>query len=445
MGNKLEVRELEVRCERLEVRRWKLDVTALPSSHIKRYLIYILTSSFYFLASLFTQAQTLQDYQRIAAEQNPGLQAKYKAFEAAMERVPQVNGLPDPTFSFGYFISPVETRVGPQQARFSLTQMFPWFGTLKASGDVAALNAEAQYQVFLDAKNKLYYEVAAAYYPLYELEKWIDIERENREILESFKTITTSKFENNEGTLVDVLLVDLMLKEAQTNLEILRKKKQPLVTTFNNLLNRDERAEVVVADTLMVSEIAIDIDSLLANNPILDELDIRLEASKKQEVLAEKQGLPKLGVGLDYVIVSERTDMAVADNGQNALMPMVTVGLPIFRGKYKAAEREAQLMQENYTLQKEDRINQLVSFFEMADFEREKQLDLLSLYSEQIAETQQVLNLLLSAYGNSGKEFEEVLRIEQQFLKYKKMEATAIMNYQMAVAKLNYLTAKWTN
>jgi outer membrane protein, heavy metal efflux system len=91
-------------------------------------------------------AQTLDDYFKIAAENNPGLQAVYKEYEAALQKVPQVSTLPDPVFSFGYFISPVETRVGPQQAKFSLTQMFPWFGTLKAQGDAAALMAEAKYQ-----------------------------------------------------------------------------------------------------------------------------------------------------------------------------------------------------------------------------------------------------------------------------------------------------------
>lgn len=405
---------------------------------MKKYLIIVMTLSVVLPGS----AQTLEEYFQIAAENNPGLEAKYKAFEAALERIPQANSLQDPTFSFGYFISPVETRVGPQRARFSLTQMFPWFGTLKSSGDVAALNAEAQYQVFLDARNKLYYQVAAAYYPLYELDKWIELESENTEILESYKTIATTRFENDQGTLVDVLRVDIMLKDALTNLEILRKKKQPLVTSFNKLLNREEYADVVVTDSLMVTDLAINRDSLLANNPVLDELEIRLEASKKQEVLAEKQGLPKLGVGLDYVIVSERTDMSVPDNGQNALMPMVTVGIPIFRGKYKSARKEAQLMQDSYSLQKEDRINQLISGYEMADFDRVKQIELLQLYDEQIAETQQVLNLLLSAYGNSGKEFEEVLRTQQQLLKYKKMKATAMMDYHVAVAKLNYLTAK---
>jgi cobalt-zinc-cadmium efflux system outer membrane protein len=402
-----------------------------------RYILLI-----FILLSSGVSAQTLEDYFQIAAENNPGLQAKYKVFESAMERISQVNSLPDPTFSFGYFISPVETRVGPQRARFSLTQMFPWFGTLKASGDVAALNADAQYQVFLDEKNKLYYQVAAAYYPLYELEKWIELESENTEILKSYKTIATSKFENDEGTLVDVLRVDLMLKDAQVNLEILQKKKQPLITSFNKLLNRDENAEVIVTAPLLVSEYVITKDSLLTNNPVLNELDIRLEASKKQESLSEKQGLPKLGVGVDYVLISERTDMVVSDNGRNALMPMVTVGLPIFRGKYKAAQREAQLMQESYSLQKEDQINQLITGFEMADFDRQKQLNLLKLYDEQIVETQQVLNLLLSTYSNSGKEFEEILRIQQQLLKYKKMQATATMNYHIAVARINYLTAK---
>ena len=57
-----------------------------------------------FLGSSLSYAQTLNDYFKIAAENNPGLQAKYKAFEAAVQRVPQVSTLPDPSFSFGYFI-----------------------------------------------------------------------------------------------------------------------------------------------------------------------------------------------------------------------------------------------------------------------------------------------------------------------------------------------------
>jgi outer membrane protein TolC len=408
---------------------------------MKKIIIIIFTA---FGFSTLTNAQSLDDYFKLAAENNPGLQAKYKSFEAAMQKVTQVSSLPDPNLSFGYFVSPVETRVGPQRARFSLTQMFPWFGTLKAQEDAATLMAEAKYQEFLDARNKLYYQVSASYYPLYELQKLISIEEENQRILSSYKEIATIQFQNDKGSMVDVLRVDIMLKDATTNLSILEQKQKPLVTRFNKLLNRSDDDNIVVQDSLFTFSLPANYrkDSLLASNPILDELELKIEASKASEQAAIKQGLPKLGVGLDYVIVGQRTDMSVPDNGKDAFMPMVSVSLPIFRGKYKAAQKEAQLMQESYSLQREEATNRLTSSYDMIWFEIQKQVELIQLYEEQIQESGQSLNLLFSAYSNSGKDFEEVLRMQQQILKYQKMKATALSEYHIALAELDYITAK---
>lgn len=389
-------------------------------------------------------AQTLEDYFQIAAENNPGLLAKYKNFEATMQRVTQASSLPDPNLSFGYFISPVETRVGPQQARFSMTQMFPWFGTLNAQENTASLLAEAKYQEFLDARNKLYYQVAASYYPLYELEKLISIEEENQRILSSYKEIATVQFQNDKGSMVDVLRVDIMLKDATTDLSILNQKKKPLETRFNKLLNRNENESIEIIDTLLLKEITQEFrkDSMLVANPLLEELNLKVLASQAQERTAIKQGLPKFGIGLDYVIVGERTDMPLEDNGKDVLMPMVTMSLPIFRGKYKAAQNEAQLMQESYELQKEEVANRLISSYEMIWYKIQKQTELIVLYEAQIQESEQSLNLLFSAYSNSGKDFEEVLRMQQQILKYQRMKATALSDYHIALAELDYITAK---
>ena len=408
---------------------------------MKKIIIIIFTA---FGFSTLTNAQSLDDYFKLAAENNPGLQAKYKSFEAAMQKVTQVSSLPDPNLSFGYFVSPVETRVGPQRARFSLTQMFPWFGTLKAQEDAATLMAEATYQEFLDARNKLYYQVSASYYPLYELHKLISIEEENQRILSSYKEIATIQFQNDKGSMVDVLRVDIMLKDATSNLSILEQKQKPLVTRFNKLLNRSDDDNIVVQDSLFTFSLPANYrkDSLLASNPILDELELKIEASKASEQAAIKQGLPKLGVGLDYVIVGQRTDVSLPDNGQDVFMPMVSVSLPIFRGKYKAAQKEAQLMQESYSLQREEAANRLISSYDMIWFEIQKQIELIQLYEEQIQESRQSLNLLFSAYSTSGKDFEEVLRMQQQILKYQKMRATALSEYHIALAELDYITAK---
>ena len=45
-------------------------------------------------------------------------------------------------------IVPVETRVGPQQRVFSLSQSFPWFGTLGLKESAAAARAEAAAQEY---------------------------------------------------------------------------------------------------------------------------------------------------------------------------------------------------------------------------------------------------------------------------------------------------------
>lgn len=408
---------------------------------MKNYLIIIFIS---FSLQMAVYAQNLDDFFQIAAENNPGLQAKYKSFEAAIKSVEKVSSLSDPNLSFGYFISPIETRVGPQRARFSLMQIFPWFGTLKAQKDAATLIAEAKYQEFLDARNNLYYQVSASYYPLYELQKIILIEEENQRILASYKDIATVRFQNNKGSMVDVLRVDIMLKDVTTNLLILNQKKKPLETRFNKILNRDKNIEVEVQDSLPLFKLidGYQKDSLLIYNPLLEELDLKIKASEAQEKVAIKQGLPKFGLGLDYVIIDERIDMNNEGNGKDALMPMVTVSLPIFRGKYKASQKEAQLMRESYILQKEEISNRLISAYDFLWFEILEQLELLMLYEDQIEISKQSLKLLFSAYSSSGEDFEEVLRMQQQILKFQKMKVTTLTEYHIKVAELFYLTAK---
>jgi len=392
--------------------------------------------------SAFAQ-QNFDDYLREATINNPGLKASYKEFEIAMQRIPQVKALPDPTLSFGLFISPVETRVGPQRIKFSLNQMFPWFGTLKTQGNIAALLAEAKFQSFIDARNFLIYRVSASYYPIIEVNMLAAIEKENIQILESYVTIATKQFESGNGAMVDVLRIDIMLKEAITNFNILNIQKKPLLTNFNLVLNRNEDEEVIVDDSLSLElNTDFNMDSLLVNNPVLKGFEFKVKASVESEKVAIKQGLPKLGVGLDYAIVSKRTDMSVPDNGKNILMPMFSVSIPLFRKKYDAAIKEAQLMQESYTYQKESYSNLIINNYENTGFKIDKERQFINLYNSQINETKQALRLLLIAYSNSGRAFEEVLRMQQQLLKYQKMKVSALAKYNIALAEMDYYTSK---
>jgi len=413
-----------------------------------------LTSNFYIqiiLLFLFTgginlspQAQTLDNYLIQAAENNPGLKSSYLEFEAAMQKTAQVKALPDLSLSFGYFVSPVETRVGPQRAKFSLVQMFPWFGTNGLAAEVSEYNAQAKYQEFLDQKNRLYLQVKLAYYPIYELHQKIKWQKENLDILKTYKRLATTNFSNGKGAMVDVIRVDIMIDELETEVQLLKDQLEPLRVTFNRLLNRPDSLDVNVLDQLSI-EIKNDFDrDSISTNPALDAVELNIQGARASEIQANKQGLPTFGVGIDYVIVDKRSGIDLPDNGKNVFMPMVTMSLPLFRGKYQASVKQAQLTQQALEHKKEALEDNLAASYEQAIYKLESAKRRYELFNNQITKTQQAIELLNTSYANNGEDFEEILRMEQQLLKYRIAQAKEVKNFYLAEAQLNYITANQT-
>lgn len=73
--------------------------------------------------------------------------------------------------------------MGNQQADIQLMQMFPWFGMLSAQKEEANYMALAQYQLFLEEKNQLFFQVKSTWYELHRLNEEIRISKENLEYL----------------------------------------------------------------------------------------------------------------------------------------------------------------------------------------------------------------------------------------------------------------------
>ncbi len=138
---------------------------------------------------------TLDDYLAYAALHSPSLKKAFYSWKAALEKTGYVGALPDPVFSFGYFIENVETRVGPQEQRFSLKQSFPWFGTLGTKKDIAQQQANAAYRKYQSEKLKLFYAVKSAYYDFYYLGRDIIITKDNFELLKFWETIARTKYQ----------------------------------------------------------------------------------------------------------------------------------------------------------------------------------------------------------------------------------------------------------
>ncbi|MEZ4722195.1 MAG: TolC family protein [Flavobacteriales bacterium] len=391
-------------------------------------------------ASTGLKSQTLNEYLEVAAENNPGLKAKYAEFEASMQRSAQVAQMPNPTLSFGYFIQPIETRVGPQRAKIGLSQMFPWFGTLKSRSDAAAFIAEAKYFAFIDAREQLFESVRVAYYRLYENEKLEALEKENLSILETLRDLSQNKYENAEGSLADVYRTEVIMDESRTRIDLLKAQRTTLSIQFNNLLNRDNATSIHIEDSLPTSldSIAL-VSESFENHPKMRSIHEMQASAYATEHAAQRAGYPGIGLGVDYVFVGERTDVSIPGSGKNALMPMVSLSLPIYRKGYAAARTEAQKQQDSYAFLMQETDNMLESELEKANYNRLEAQSNYDLLSRQIAKTETIIKLLLSQYSNDALDFEVLLREQQKLLNYRKNQLRELVKEHVSLAHIAYL------
>ncbi|WP_445955221.1 TolC family protein [Yeosuana sp.] len=391
--------------------------------------------------------EDLDNYLKIAAENSPDLRATFNEYMAAMEKVPQVGTLPDPQAVFGYFIQPAETRVGPQRANFGLSQSFPWFGLLGARADVATDFAKAKYEEFENTKSNLFFEVKTAYYNYYFIEKAIEITKENIEILEVFKRLSLVKIEAGTATVVDELRVELEINDLVNQLELFLDTKDVFRVKFNNLLDVDERTEIIVPDLLWQDNMPLDqlnmLEEIYASNHQLKGIDHKINAFINQEVVAKKEGLPKFNIGLGYTVVGNNPLSTVSDNGKDAFVfPSVGLTIPLYRKKYKALISEARYLQDSEISRKEDKKNTLGTIYEntLKEYKDGHRRIALNLNQSNIAK--KVLDLLIITYSTNSKDFEEVLRIERDLLRYELEYEKALTDKNASIAFMNYLIGK---
>jgi outer membrane protein TolC len=400
--------------------------------------------------SLGIHAQdALEGYLAEAAGNNPGLKSNFSEYMTALEKVQQVGALPDPQITFGYFIQPVETRVGPQQARISVSQMFPWFGTLSAREDAAIEMAKSKYEVFEETKLRLFYDVKSTWYNLYYTQKAIDITAENIKILNSFRKLALVKVESGLASSVDVLRVEMEIADLENQYVLLKDNYYVTQAGFNNLLNVDKQRAVSIPDSLASNSFDLTyeaaLDSLRNGNHQVLQMEFMEASYEKQEMVAKKTGKPGIMLGMDYIITGKSLNPMTGppEPGKDAIIfPMVGISIPLYRQKYSSMVKEAKLMQESAENAREDKINILENTFDKANRDYKDASRRISLYQGQSGKAEKSLNILQTAYETDGSNFEEILLMERQLLKYKLELEKALADKNAAIAFMNYLTGK---
>ena len=147
----------------------------------------------------YAEEAPLRDYIEEALERNPSIQEASARYQMAVEKVPQVSGLPDPMFSFNQAIRSVETRVGPQVSSFMLSQVLPWFGTLDLRGKVATQEASAWEYIYIARQREVIARVKRAFYQLGYVDAALRIAEEDKSLLEHYEGLAQTRYATGQG------------------------------------------------------------------------------------------------------------------------------------------------------------------------------------------------------------------------------------------------------
>ena len=422
--------------------------------YIKQLILLIATLS----SSLPGNAQdSLSYYLEHAALNNPGVKAKYLEYSAALEKVPQASSLPDPELQFGYFIKPMQLLMGNQVADIRLMQMFPWFGVLKAAKDEASKIAVAKFESFRDAKEELYFNVKSSYYQVYRTIYEIGIAKKNIDILKSLEQIVLVKFStggagsssgsgmsgSGKNDMVNLLRVQIEMHELENRIALLQDQLTTDKVSFNRYLNRVPSSEVFTGDSLTEVPVPSDILTLadsLVNHPMVKMFEAESEANASKLAMITRMGYPMIGLGLNYSIVKKRDGVPPMMNGNDMIMPMISVTLPIYRKKYKAMRYEAEFMRDAATVSAENVTNNLRVNFQETMQNLNDAGRRVKLYTEQTLLANKSVQLLITSFSANGTDFEEVLRMEQQLLDYQFKKVEAVVDKNTSISQLIYLT-----
>ena len=399
---------------------------------------------------------SIQYYLEMAGRNNPKIKSEFLRYQSSLERIPQAGAYPDPTLDIGFFLKPMDIIDGKQVADFTLMQMFPWFGTQKAARTEAAQMAKVAYEEFRLSVNNLFLDVATQWYELSSLQQQLKNSEDNRRSLLQLESLATQKYSSpssnsgsmssSSGGMSDVLRVQLEVAELDNTIESIKSEIVAKKSAFNALLNQPSLHHISVPDTIIktpyVFNVAAVMEQIGRQNPRLLMINEEKLAYEARAEADKKKSYPTVGIGVQYSLINKRSDMLlpVSDmNGMDMFMPMVSISLPLFRGKYKAQQKESELAILSNTERFVDMLNSLEAEVYQIKHELEDAARKIDLYKKQSQLAQTTYRLLIQDFVSGKSDLTNLIQVQRQLLDYTFKEADAVAKYNTVVASIKSL------
>ncbi|MBF0197150.1 MAG: TolC family protein [Planctomycetes bacterium] len=403
-------------CVRTKSRSWHFFLKCL--------LILISSNAIYPLqASEFEKSKeyTSSELYGIALENNPEIKSAFHDWQAAMADIAIVRSLPDPQISYSEFIEEVQTRVGPQRRKFSLTQKFPWFGTLDLRKDAAAAKAAAIEQKVNQVRLILKQKIEHIVFDLILIDRKISINKDHFGLLQDLEKSQKGGLSSGKGHLSTVLRIQVEKETIKDQIETLKAMKHPLKKKLEAacgiaLPKNTPKAVLTEASMPALEELRMHYKK---SNPRWLANKHLVTMSGAQIALAKKKGKPNLGLGLTWIDTGTSSMPSIEGSGDDPLALTLSLSIPLWRKKVKAEILRAEENQQSLFAQKESLINAYDADIELILFRIQDAERKIMLYRDDLLpKSSDAYHSTKKAHESGRVSFQNVLDAERLVLRF---------------------------
>ena len=375
-----------------------------------------------------------------AKEHNPQILSAKKDYFASEEIYNQAVSLEDPRLTAGYFGENVETRVGPQLAKYSISQKFPFFGKLSLKGRIAFKERDIALQKYLTVEQEVIRNLKYAFFDLYAVRESISKTQEIKGLMEEVEKAAESKYSSGIASEQDVLKAQVEISNLMAKLYTLFQREAVLSQKINTLLNRPKEISLGQIEELILTELPSDPDKLMGlaeiHRPEMAKALSSVEKNEQLVLLKKKDYFPDFTLGVDYIVVGSGHTNA-ANDGQDAWMGMVSVNLPLWHGRIKSGVTEAENKLASSRSSYQDIRNEVSFQIKDSLFRKKTAADLVDLYKNAlIPQAQESLKAARAGYETGKNDFLNLMDSERVLLNFRIAYYQALSDHEKSVADL---------
>lgn len=378
----------------------------------------------------------------LAYENNPKVGSMKSSWQAKVEKYPQAVSLDDPMFKIGYFVENVETKVGPQEYRFMVTQKIPFPGTLSKKGEITSLSSKMSKEMYERSIRDVIVDIKINYFELLYLNNALDITAQNDGLLKEILKDASTRYAKGNAVLNDVLKAESQLAQLSYDVITIRELKEVIKEKLISLAGLSGSLKLGEPEQLSLVLLDLKIETLyeiaLSEKQEIKIAGLKERMLRKKVELVDKMNKPMFTLGASYIKTGPASMPNAADSGKDPILVEIGFSVPLWGSKNRSKSAEVELNVNSAVLEKKNIENNTRSAIKEIYFRAENSKRLIKLYSESlIPQAAKAMELAQDwSEKDTGGSISEFLETQGIWLNFNLAYQRAVTDYRQHLARL---------